>query len=226
MATGTLQVSGDEAAQIEQMITTLGGSFTSAGRTDLLKALNSAIAGYQAQGSTLAIAPSTAVAETIPRAVGAQSVTIATVSGTIYMQGIYIPNNTVVNNINVVLGSTASSNDVTINWAALCSSARVVLAVSANSTAQLTPAASVVTTPLSAAFTTTAAGFYYIAWTVGVTTTQPTLTGVTAAGTELTKIAPILAGTSSTTATSTPPAVGATLGALTATANNIYEYLT
>ena len=233
MAVGTLQQSGDVEAQIIQMIATMGGDVAgtstappiSGGKTDLLKALNLALAGFLTPGGSLAVAPSTAVAETIPRAVGAQSVTIATVSGTVYMTAVFIPANTVVNAVNVVTGSTASSNDVTINWAALCNGSRVVLAASANATTQLTPAGYVNTLAMTTPFTTTYSGLYYIAYTVGATTTQPTVVGVASAGTELTKIAPISSGTSSTAGTATPPAVGSTLGAITATANTIYEYL-
>src|SRR5579872_6627145 len=117
MATGTLQQSGDVDAQMIQMVATLGGTPpTSGGKTDLLKALNSALAGFIGlQPSTTALGPTNTVAETMQRALGAQSVTIATVSGTIYMQAVYLPINTVVNNITTVVGSTASSNDVTIN---------------------------------------------------------------------------------------------------------------
>lgn len=225
MAVGTLQQSGDVEAQIQQLITTMGGAASvSGGKTDLLKALNVALAGFFGPGSQLPVAPSGATGETLPRSVGAESVTIATVSGTVYMQAIYLPANTVVNDITTVVGSTASSNDITINWAALCNSSRVVLAVSANATAQLTPAGFNNTLAMGTAFTTTYSGLYYIAYTVGATTTQPTLCGNTAAGTELNKIAPVLCGTSSTAGTSTPPAVGATLGAITATANNIYAF--
>lgn len=227
MATGTLQQSGDVTAQLEQMISTLGGTPVTDGKTGLLKQLNAALAGFAGSTSALlALAPTGAVAETFPRvAGGAQSITIATVSGTTYMTAIYLPINTVVNAVNVVVGSTPSSNDVTINWAALCDNTRKVLAVSANATAQLTPAGEVNALSLSAAFTTTYSGLYYIAYTVGATTTQPTLVGNTAAGTELNKQVPIVSGTSSTTATATPPAVATVLGAITATSSTIYAYL-
>lgn len=225
MAAGTLQTSGDVTAQIEQMITTLGSTPVADGKTGLLKQLNAALAAFNPAGSALAIGPTGAVAESVPRALGGSSITIATVSGTVYMTAVYLPANTVVNSITAICGSTTSSNDVTINWAALCDSTRKVLAVSANSTAQFTPAGYNNVNTLSAPFTTTTAGLYYVAYTVGVTTTQPTLTGVVAAGTELIKIVPILSGTSSTSGTSTPAAVGTTLGAITATVNIPYFVL-
>jgi hypothetical protein len=226
MATGTLQTSGDVTAQLEQMITTLGATAVSDGKTGLLKQLNAALAAYNAAGSALPIGPSGVVGESIPRSLAAGSVTIATVSGTIYMDAVYLPANTVVNNVNEVTGTTASSNDVTINWGALCDNTRKVLAVSANATAQLTPAGFVDTLALTSAFTTTYSGLYYIAFTVGATTTQPTLYGVTAAGTGLAVIVPILCGTSSTAGTSTPPTAGTVLGAITGTTNHRYAYLT
>lgn len=225
MTTGALQTSGDVTAQLEQMIATLGGTPTADGKTGLLKQLNAALAEFQAPGSQLPIAPTGAAGETIPRSLGAGSVTIATVSGTIYMDAIYLPANTLVSDITEVVGSTASSNDVTINWAALCDNTRKVLAVSANATAQLTPAGFNNTLAMGTAFLTTYSGLYYIAYTVGATTTQPTLVGITAAGTELAAIVPILSGTSSTAGTSTPPAVGTVLGAITATTNRRYAFV-
>jgi hypothetical protein len=233
MATSTLQQDLSIEQQLSQMAASLGlTTFTIGNYGEMLRQLNAALTSFVPPGSTLAVAPSLTVAETIPRAVGAQSVTISTVSGTIYMVGVYIPINTVINNFNVVTGSTASSNDVTINWAALTNASRVMLAASANATAQLTPAGFVNTLPVATtaagaatSFTTTYSGLYYIAYTVGVTTTQPTLTGVTAAGTELTKIVPILMGTSSTAATATVPTFPTTFGAITATASIIYSYL-
>lgn len=225
MTAGTLQQSGDVTAQLEQLIATLGATPQADGKTGLLKQLNAALAAFNPNGSALPIGPAGAVAETMPRSTGAGSVTIATVSGTIYMDLVYIPANTVINNVNEVTGSTASSNDVTINWGAICDSTRKVLAVSANGTTQLTPAGFVNTLALTGGFTTTFSGLYYIAYTIGATTTQPTLCGITAAGTELAAIVPILSGTSSTSGTATPPAVGTTLGAVTATANRRYAFL-
>jgi hypothetical protein len=226
MATGTLQQSGDKTAQLEQLITTLGGTPYAGNIGELLKQINSALTGFAPPGSTLPLSASTSVAENIPRSLAGESVTIATTSGVVYMMAVYIPSNTVVNNVTVVTGSTASSNDVTINWAALCDNTRKVLAVSANATAQLTPAGFKNTLALSAPYTTTRSGLYYVAYTVGATTTQPTVCGVTSAGTEVNAIVPILCGQSATGSTSTPPAVGATLGAITAEVDNIYTYLT
>lgn len=226
MVAGTLQASGDVTAQMEQLIATLGQTPVADGKTGLLKQLNAALAAFNPSGSALPIGPASAVAETMPRALGASSVTIATVSGTVYMDLVYIPANTVINNVNEVVGSTPSSNDVTINWGALCDSTRKVLAVSANATAQLTPAGFVNALALTGGFTTTFSGLYYVAYTIGATTTQPTLCGVTAVGTELAAIVPILSGTSSTAGTATPPLVGTTLGAITATVNRRYAYLT
>lgn len=226
MTAGVLQQEASVNEQWQQAIATLGGTPFSGNVGELMREFNAALAAFNPNGSALPIGPASAVAETMPRATGAGSVTLATVSGTIYMDAVYIPANTVITNVNEVTGSTASSNDVTINWGALCDSTRKVLAVSANATAQLTPAGFVDTLPLSAPFTTTYSGLYYIAFTVGATTTQPTLVGITAAGTELAAIVPILSGTSSTAGTATPPAAGTTLGAITATANRRYAYLT
>jgi len=231
MAQGTLYTpqSGGLTDLLRTIIDILGGTGTNYGaEPELLEGiiLNMQTPIGVQNNADLFTQPSTCVAATLPRSVAAESITIATVSGTIYMQAIYIPANTVVNNITTVTGSTASTNDVTINWAALCDSGRHVLAVSANATAQLTPAGFNNTLALTSSFTTTYSGLYYIAYTVGATTTQPTICGNTAAGTEVAKIAPILCGTSSTSSTSTPPTTGTQLGAITATASSIYQFLT
>jgi hypothetical protein len=234
MATGTTPIETGLGEIYRQWVVNLGSAApTSLGLEEVLNAVGNAFLTFSPpSGSEVYLAPATGVAQSIDRPVASESVTIATVSGTIYMSALYIPNNTVINNFNVVTGSTASSNDVTINWAALTNASRVMLAVSANATAQLTPAGFVNTLAVAnvaagaaTSFTTTYSGLYYMAYTVGATTTQPTVCGVTSAGTEVNKIAPILCGTSSTSATATPPTFPTTLGSITATAGNIYMYL-
>lgn len=235
MATGTLPIETGLGELLAQTAVNLGASRpTSFGEGELINAINAAVLAFTPPaGSDTYLSPATAVGQTMPREVASESVTIATTATDIYMGALFLPANTVVNNFNVVIGSTASSNDVTVNWAALANASRLMLAVSANATAQLTPAGYINALPVAkvaagtaTSFTTTYTGLYYMCWTSAVTTTQPTLCGVTSAGTEVNAIVPILCGVSSTTSTSTPPTFPTTFGAITVSASNIYMYLT
>lgn len=223
MAVGTLQASGDVEAQLAQLIQTLGGSVVSGGKTELLKALNAALATWTPQGNSLGVSVSGTTSETIPRTIAAQSVAIATgSSGDLFLFGVYLPVNTVVNAVNFVTGTTASVG-VTHNWGVLANASRVVLGVSADNTSVDLVASTRQTYTLAAPVTITASGLYYIGQMVAVATTMPTMIGNTQAGTTLLNLAPILGGKSNTGAT-VPVAVGATLTAITVAAGVDYAF--
>lgn len=225
MATGTLQQSGDVTAQIEQLITTLGGTPVTDGMTGLLKQLNSALASSNAPGTTLPLAPAGATSETFARvAGGAQSVTIAVASGTLQLAAVYLPINTIVNAINFVTGTTGSTG-VSHNWAVLADSSRKVLAVSPDNTVADLAASTLQTYTFAAPFTTTYSGLYYVGFMISTGTTQPTMIGNTAAGSTLNNIAPKVSGASNVGAT-VPVAVAATLTAITASASTLYAFTT
>ena len=226
MATlATLQQSGDVEAQISQMIQTLGGAVpTSGGKTDLLKALNAALAGFAPAGSSLTLAPAGATAESIPRALGAESVTIDAISGDLLLVAVYLPVNTIVNAVNFVTGTTASVG-ISHNWGCIADATRKVLGVSADNTSVELAASTVQSYALAAPVTIAKSGLYYIGQMEANGTTDPTMIGVTAAGSTLRNIAPKLCGVSNTGAT-VPVAVGATLTAITASVDMLYGYTT
>lgn len=224
MTTGTLQQSGDVAAQLEQLIATLGATPVTDGKTGLLKQLNAALAGFSPNGSSLPLAPVGVTSESIPRSHAAQSVTIAVASGTMQLAAVYLPANTIVNAVNFVTGTTGSTG-VSHNWAVLADNNRKVLAVSADNTSADLVASTVQTYTLTTPFTTTYSGLYYIGFVIAVGTTTPTMIGVTSAGSTLNNIAPKTAGASNVGAT-VPVAVAATLTAVTGSVSELYGYTT
>ena len=108
-------------------------------------------------------------------------------------------------------------------WAATNSSARALLASTANATSTAWAANTVVTRALSAAYTVPTTGLYYVGIMVAATT-APSLAGVTAAGNAaLRTTAPIISGNSTTTLTTTLPDPAA---AITAGVNSVWAALT
>lgn len=230
MATGTLQQSGDNTAQLEQVISTLGGSPFAGNIGELLKQVNAALAAYQPPGAgagALALQPAGTVAATHDRASTAFANYTTVASGTLNMTAIYIPVNTVINNINCITGSTASVG-VTHNWAVLADKNLKVLGVSADNTSADLALNTVESYALTTPVTTAYSGLYYVGFVIatgGGGATQPTMQGQTDAASTVMNVAPKICGTSNTGAT-TPPATGATLTAITSTASSIYFYLT
>lgn len=131
--------------------------------------------------------------------------------------GMVIPSGKLITNVNLFC-TAAGAGTVTTFWFALVRASDMsVLQRTANSTTL--PTVSVVhTRALQATLTLDKDTPVYLAWGTQVATTSPAFlgtTGVAAAN----LVAPILAGNSTTSPTSTPPTVGATLG--TPTAGNV-----
>lgn len=232
MASGSTVTPDALERLLAQVVVNLGGTApTSGGLGELVAAVANAINGFVPGGGQPAsvLGPTGATAETIPRALGAESVTIAVASGTLYLQALYIPANTVVNNLNFVVGTTGSTG-VSHNWAALYNSSRVLLAISGDNTSAdvsanslLTYAVANVAAGAASSFTTTYSGLYYIGFMIATGTTQPTMVGVTSAGSTLNNLTPKLAGTSNTGLT-TPQTFPTTATAITASASELYAF--
>jgi hypothetical protein len=227
MATSTLQQDGSIEAQLAQLAASLGSTTFTAGNTgEMLRQINAAFTGYTPPGNSLGTTISGVTGETVPRALAAGSVTIATgTAGDLFLQAIYLPVNTVVNAVNFVTGTTGSTG-VNHNWGVLASAARVVLGVSADNTSVELAASTRQTYTLGTAVTIPSSGLYYIGQMVSTTgggAAQPTMIGVTEAGSTLNALAPILAGKSNTGAT-VPVALAATLTAITAAASMFYGF--
>jgi hypothetical protein len=157
---------------------------------------------------------SAATAETYPRILVTTSTT--GVSGTLYLTAVGLPKGLVVGNLTFGCKGTGAAT-VTHGWYVLADSGLVVRAVTADSTTLLASANTLTTLPVTAAYTVPSSGLYYLGCMVAATTmpvmgTAGNIPGAWASNT------PILCGSSNTGAT-TPPAVGATLTALTANGN-------
>lgn len=234
MATGTLFApggqSGGKTDLLRTILNALSGNATAAGsyagETELLEAIALAMQTWPAPDvSSLALQPTGTVASTHDRTATNFAVTTsAGASGTLNLTAVFIPANTVVNKINCVTGTTGSTG-VTHNWAVLADLNLKVLAVSADNTTTDLVASTVQSYTLTSPFTTTYGGLYYAGVMIATGTTQPTWQGTIQTGTTVQNIAPKVAGSSNTGAT-TPVAVGATLTAVTTTVGNVYFYLT
>jgi hypothetical protein len=153
----------------------------------------------------------------------AQTAISATTS---FHAGMVVPSNRTISNINVFC-TAAGAGTVTTFWLAILRAYdRVVLQRTANSTALPTLNA-VHTRALQAAITLDTDTPVYIAIATQVATTSPAFAGQNLSTATQNFVAPIWAGNSATSPTSTPPAVGATLNAPTAgNTGRIWAWLT
>ena len=233
-ATPSWYPASDQATLWRNLITAVGGNgpATDTAMGSLENAF--ALALYNQSGVTggLSIAPSGTTGQTMSRAEGSESETIAVTSGDLYLAALSLPAGTVVNNLNFVVGSTGSTT-VTHNWAVLTTSARVPVAVSAdNTTTDLTnntvASYAVATTAAGAAasYTVPTSGLYYIGFMIATSMTQPTMFGNTGAASTINAIAPIAGGLSNTGATTPPTSFVNALTAITASASVLYGYTT
>ena len=171
-----------------------------------------------------ALAPSGALAETMPRN-GAATTKTAGNSATAYANGIALAAGMVVSNISLTTGSTPESGG-SHGWYALCDSGLVVRAVTADQTgAAVWGANAELKLALAAPYTVPASGMYFAVVCV-VASGMPTFLGGGAIGV-LAGIAPQMMGASST-GLSTPPVVGTSLTAFSGVAStiaNFYAYV-
>lgn len=134
-----------------------------------------------------------------------------------------MPPATTVSSITLVVATGAASG-VTHGWYALLDSSMIVRAVSADQTGGnwgITGSAATLT--MTSPYITPAGGAYYIGWCV-VAGTTPSFYRQAGAQAAVFGLAPVLSG-SSTNGLTTPPAVGATMAALTAGGFPVYGYI-
>lgn len=166
--------------------------------------------------------PTGALAETFPR-INAGTNFLITSTATV-IGAVPVPAGVKISNITVVTGTQAELGG-SHGFVGLLDNTGKVLVMSADqvSATWLSPASSPVTTALTAPFTTTAAGTYFVV--LGVTaTTAPNLTVFTGGASDNAPgLAPFLGGNAGT-GISTPPAVGSTM-TLSANTNSLYAYL-
>jgi hypothetical protein len=183
-------------------------------------------ASDQFPAPVLAAAPAGATAETFSRG-GATSICAALASGTLYVRIIPMQLGTVVNNITFITSSTAKTGG-THGWYVLLDKNLKVVAVTADQTDPATVWGTIstyYTLPVTAQYTATYTGLYYAGVMVAETAgTMPTFAGAPGVLSGVAGAAPVLCGSSSTAQT-TPPAVGATMSAVSSSGNyQFYAY--
>jgi hypothetical protein len=158
--------------------------------------------------------PSGVYSETIDRIDCPEVNTTVAASGTLFMQMVYLKAGQVVSNISICSATTASAT-VTGNLVGLYDINRALLATSANNTtahAANTFRTYAMTTP----YTVPSDGQYYIGYFCTATTVATLKGGTAKTGGQLSAVAPIAQGTSTTSLTTSLPATAAALTVTTA----------
>jgi hypothetical protein len=158
-----------------------------------------------------------AYAETLPRWAQSQAGQALT-SGIPRLAAIHLFADEVVSALSFGTGGAGSAG-LTHLWAALCSTAGTVLAVSADSTTAWA-GSTMRTFPMVTPYTVTASGVYYVAL-CAVATTPPQVVMLGLAGTLHQHALPMM-GANAASNVGAPPAVGASVGALTNSATLMY----
>lgn len=178
-------------------------------------------------GPRVSASPTSCIAETFPRCVGASATatqTIGATTGTVYMAGVWLPVGMTITNISWITGTTAA-NTPTHWWLGLANSAGLQQAHTADQTTGAIAANTLITKALTATYQTTTTGLYYLLLSV-TATTNPTATGLPVPISNMNLATPILAGVSATTQ-SAPGSDGVTTYTAPASAGGIpYLYLT
>jgi len=155
--------------------------------------------------------PTGAIGSTLPRSIVVGN-SAWLVSGTVSVVAVSLMAGDSISSISFVSRNTAGAG-MTNQWFALLDTNRVVLAVSADDTSTAWGANAVKTLVMTAPYVVPTTGIYYLAAMVAGSVI-PTLAAAVSAATVLSGIPPISVGVSSTGQTA-PPAVGATLAAIT-----------
>lgn len=168
--------------------------------------------------------PTNALNQTLPRyAVNSATQAIGANTGTVYMAGLWLPTGVTVSNISWVTGSTAAGTP-THWWLGIADSGGVQRGHSADQTTGAIAANTLITKALTAAYTTTYTGLYYLLISV-TATTNPTSSGI-AAPTNMGLTSPLLAGVSPSAAQSTPGTDGTTTYTVPTSAGGVpYMYV-
>jgi hypothetical protein len=177
--------------------------------------------------SEFSSSPTGCLGETFPRCLGSSATatqTIGATTGTVYMMGVWLPAGLTITNLNWITGTTAAVSP-THWWLGIANSAGLQQAATADQLTAAIGASALKTVALSATYTTTATGLYYLLLSV-TAGTNPTATGLPAPIPNMNLAAPVLAGVSATTQ-SAPGTNGTTSYTAPASAGGIpYIYLT
>lgn len=167
------------------------------------------------------LGPTGALAETFDRALATTN-TSAAVSGTLFLQGIYLNAGQLVSNIGIISATTAAGTP-TNYFFALYDGARALRAQSANQTTTAWTANTAKTLAMTSAYRVPTSGMYYIGYFMTATTVATLHGGPAKANAVVSSTVPILHGTSSTGLTTALPDPA---GAITAGTASIYAWVT
>jgi hypothetical protein len=177
--------------------------------------------------SEFSTSPTGCLAETFPRCMGSTATatqTIGATTGTVYMMGVWLPAGLTITNMSWITGTTAAVSP-THWWLGIANSAGLQQAATADQTTAAIGASALKTIALTATYTTTSTGLYYLLLSV-TASTNPTATGLAVPITQMNLATPVLAGVSATTQ-SAPGTNGTTSYTAPASAGGIpYMYLT
>lgn len=169
-------------------------------------------------------APTGSLGETYPRGVsnGASNIGGVT-SGTLRLHGVPLKAGDTIANISLMSGATPAAIS-THCWFALYSPARALLRVTSDDTAASPWAANTLKTlPLASSYVVPISGMYYIGLVV-VATTPPTHLGISGVSSNL-ALAAVVTGNTTDTGLTTPATAPDPAGAITASANVVYGYV-
>lgn len=165
------------------------------------------------------LGPTGVLAETMPRETcGEINGTVPSVSGTLFMQAIYLKAGQLVSNISICSATTAAGTP-TNYFFALYDANRNLRAVSANQTTTAWAAQTYKTLAMTTPYRVPTSGIYYIGLMMTATTIITAKGATTRTSSALAAIAPILAGTSTAALTTAMPDPAA---AITATVASLY----
>jgi hypothetical protein len=177
--------------------------------------------------SEFSTSPTGCLAETFPRCLGCSATTtqaIGATTGTVYMMGVWLPAGLTITNLNWIVGGTSAVSP-THWWMGIANSAGLQQAATADQLTAVITQGTLKTVALTATYTTTATGLYYLLLSV-TATTNPTATGLPVPIPNMNLATPVLAGVSATTQ-SAPGTSGTTTYTAPASAGGIpYVYLT
>lgn len=180
----------------------------------------------QLGGPELFVAPAGATAQTFPRG-NTSNICAALTSGTLYVRLMPVLAGAVISNITFITSTTAKTGG-THGWYVVLDNTLKVVAVTADQTDPATvwgTTNTYYTLPVTVPYTATYTGFYYAGVMVAQSAgTMPTFAGAPGVLSGVAGAAPVLCGSSSTAQT-TPPAIGATMAAVSSSGNfQFYAY--
>ena len=212
----------------------IGVTATSMGQGELLAALANSATIYSPVGGT-SLSPANSVGQNIDRNSVTGNTLAMSGSGTLQMVAVYLNAGVVVSNFNFIVGTTAATGP-THAWMGLFSGPAATptcVAVSADATSTAIGASTVNTYAVAAtaasasatSYTVPTSGIYYVGLLITVSTTMPTLQGLSIT-TSVSTVPPIMCGASTVSLTVPPTFPASASTTITPSAICYYTWLT